>query len=141
MEARRQAQGQQLFDKLATTKSEEMARTDALEHALGEHRHATREAVETGYRANKTRSDELHAEMLSLEERLTTMVEDARMKEAGRAEALLHKTQEQVNEGVSSPCLSNITYRIPCISVASGATDVGHCSMMRVVRERLPAGL
>lgn len=141
MEARRQAQGQQLLDKLATTKSEEMARTDALEHALGEHRHATREAVETGYRANKTRSDELHAEMLSLEERLTTMVEDAQMKEAGRAEALLHKTQEQVNEGVSSPRLSNITYRIPCISVASGAIDVGHCSMMRVVCERLTAGL
>lgn len=99
MEARRQAQGQQLLDKLAAAKSEEMARTEAVEHALGEHRHATREAVETGYRANRTRSDELHAEMQSLEERLTTIVEDAQKKESARAQAILQKTQEQVRKG------------------------------------------
>lgn len=96
MEARRQAQGQQLLDKLAAAKSEEMARTEAVEHALGEHRHATKEAVETGYRANRTRSDELHADMQSLEKRLTTIIEDARTQGSARAEGILHKTQEQV---------------------------------------------
>ncbi|CAM9151764.1 unnamed protein product, partial [Laminaria digitata] len=100
-EARRQGQGQQLLDKLAAAKSEEMARTDAVEHALGEHRQATREAVETGYRANRTRSDELHAEMQSLEERLTAMVEDAQRNESARAEAILHKTQEQASKGIN----------------------------------------
>ena len=96
MEARRQAQAQQLSDNLAAAKSEEMARTEAVELSLGEHRHATREAVEAGYRANRTRSDELHAEMQGLEERLTAMVEDAQRKESARAEAILHKTHEQV---------------------------------------------
>lgn len=120
-EARRQGQGQQLLDKLAAAKSEEMARTDAVEHALGEHRHATREAVETGYRANRTRSDELHAEMQSLEERLTAMVEDAQRNESARAEAILHKTQEQASKGVSSPYVPKSRYIMLNIGVATVA--------------------
>lgn len=96
MEARRQAQGQQFTDTLATAKSEELVRTEAIERALREQTQNLREVMEAGGRVNRERTDELHSEVKSLEDKLRTVIAGAQMEESGRLLNLLQGAQEQV---------------------------------------------
>lgn len=96
MEVRRQAQGQQLIDKLADTKSEEMIRIEAVEKSLRGRGDALKEAIETGDRTNRMRSDELHMEIKRMEDKLKMSLADAQMEDSSRVYALLQEAQEQV---------------------------------------------
>lgn len=97
MEAKRQEQAKQFSDSLAGVESEEMVRIEALEVALREQGHGLKDAIETGHRTNTRRSNEIHAEVKSLESRLRTGIADAQEDESARVGSLLRQAQEQVN--------------------------------------------
>lgn len=97
MEAKRQEQAKQFADSLAGVESEEMVRIEALEAALREQGHSLKEAIDVGHRTNRRRSEEIHAELTSLESRLRTTIADAQEDESARLGALLRQAQEQVN--------------------------------------------
>ncbi|CAM9766546.1 unnamed protein product [Ectocarpus fasciculatus] len=100
-EVKRQEQAKQFADKIAGVKSEEMARIEAIELAMTEQGNTLKEAIETGHRTNKRRSDEIHAEVKRLEGSLRTTLADAQEDESERVNSLLHQAQEQVNREVS----------------------------------------
>lgn len=97
MEAKRQEQAKQFADNLAGVESGETARIEALELALREQGNSLKEAIETGHRTNRRRSDEIHAEVKSLESRLRTTIADAQEDESARVGSVLQQAQEQVN--------------------------------------------
>lgn len=97
MEAKRQEQAKHFADNLAGVGSEEMARIEAVEQALREQGQSLKEAIDTGHRTSRRRSDEIHAEVASLESRLRTTIADAQEDESARVGSLLRQAQEQVN--------------------------------------------
>ena len=97
MEAKRQEQAKQFADSLAGVESGETVRIEALELALREQGHSLKEAIDAGHRTNRRRSDEIHAEVESLESRLRTAIADAQEDESAKAGSHLRQAQEQVN--------------------------------------------
>lgn len=97
MEAKHQEQAKQFADNLAGVESEEMVRIEALELTLREQGHGLKEAIEAGHRTNRRRTDEIYAEVKSLESRVRTTIADAQEDESAKVGSLLRQAQEQVN--------------------------------------------
>lgn len=84
-------------DRMAGVESEETVRIEAIELALREQGHHLKEAIEADHRSNRRRSDEIHADVKSLEGRMRTIIGDAQEEESARVGSLLQQAQEQVN--------------------------------------------
>lgn len=82
---------------MAGIESEEMARIEAIELALREQGHSLKEAIEADHRSNKKRSEEIHADVKSLEGRMRTIIADAQEEDSARVGSLLQQAQEQVH--------------------------------------------
>eukprot|EP00903_Cladosiphon_okamuranus_P005748 g5703.t2 len=101
VEAKRQEQAKQFADSVVGVQSAETVRIEALELALREQGNSLKEAIDAGHRTNRRRSDEIHAEVTSLESRLRTTIADAQENESVRVGSLLRQAQEQVNREVA----------------------------------------
>lgn len=96
VEAKRQEQVKQFAESLAGVESGGTVRMEALELALREQGNSLKETIDAGHRTNRRRSDEIHAEVQSLESRLRTTIADAQEDESVRVGSLLRQAQEQV---------------------------------------------
>lgn len=101
-------------DRMAGVESGETVRIEAIELALREQGHQLKEAIEADHRSNKRRSDEIHADVKSLEGRMRTIIVDAQEEESARVGSLLQQAQEQVHTRTQSVDVEHEFNRTKC---------------------------